>query len=108
MCIRDSLNIGILSALIQAGALSSYKTNRPRLVLEAQVFNLLTDREKRNFILLGERYNYDILNAIHDVVTNKVVGDDNRLIMADKRFNTLKNNYLNYKKIYEKNKSSIY
>ena len=98
------LNIGILSALIQAGALSSYKTNRPRLVLEAQVFNLLTDREKRNFILLGERYNYDILNAIHDVVTNKVVGDDNRLIMADKRFNTLKNNYLNYKKIYEKNK----
>ena len=47
------LNIGILSALIQAGSLSSYKTNRPRLVLEAQVFNLLTEREKRNFISLG-------------------------------------------------------
>jgi DNA polymerase-3 subunit alpha len=98
------LNIGVLSALIQAGALSSYKTNRPRLVLEAQVFNLLTDREKRNFILLGDRYEYDILNAVHDAVTNNIVGDDNRPIMPEKRFNTLKKNYLNYKKIYEKNK----
>jgi len=105
LCAKSAgLNIGVLSALIQAGALSSYKTNRPRLVLEAQVFNLLTDREKRNFILLGEKYDFDILNAIHDVVTNQIVGDDGRAIMPEKRFDTLKRNYKNYKEIYNKNR----
>ena len=102
---KDSgLNIGVLSALIQAGALSSFKTNRPRLVLEAQVFNLLTDREKRIFIKLGEKYNYDILNAIHDAVQNEIIGDDNKPIMKPSRFETLKKKYSAYKSIYEKNK----
>ena len=101
---QAKLNIGILSALIQAGSLSEYKTNRPRLVLEAQVFNLLTDREKRNFIELGEKYDFDILNAVHDAVKNKLVGDDGRLIMPDKRFETLKKKYTPYKNIYDKNK----
>ena len=62
---QAGLNIGILSALIQAGLLDSFVSkNRCRLVLEAQTFNILTDREKRNFIALGEAYDYDILNSI--------------------------------------------
>lgn len=101
---ESGLNIGVLSALIQAGALSSFKTNRPRLVLEAQVFNLLTDREKRIFINSAKKYNYDILNSIHDAVQNKLVGDDNKPIMKDSRFETLKSKYRSYKSIYEKNK----
>lgn len=101
---ESGLNIGVLSALIQAGALSSFKTNRPRLVLEAQVFNLLTDREKRIFIKIGEKYKYDILNSIHDVVQNQKIGDDNKPIMKPSRFETLKSKYRSYKSIYEKNK----
>ena len=101
---QSGLNIGIVSALIQAGSLSSYKSNRPRLVLEAQVFNLLTDREKRNFIQLGEKYNYDILNSVHDAVKNSIVGDDGRAIMPPKRFETFKKKYTPYKEIYDKNK----
>ena len=61
---QAGLNIGVLSALIQAGLLDSFVSkNRCRLVLEAQTFNILTDREKRNFIALGEAYDYDILNS---------------------------------------------
>lgn len=101
----SGLNIGVLSSLIQAGALSSYKTNRPRLVLEAQVFNLLTDREKRNFCLLGDKYNYDILNAIHNIVTKEIKGDDGKHIMKASRFETLKKKYIKYKLIYEQNKN---
>ena len=101
---QAKLNIGIVSALIQAGSLSEYKANRPRLVLEAQVFNLLTDREKRNFIELGEKYDFDILNAVHDAVKNQLVGDDGRAIMSEKRFETLKKKYTPYKNIYDKNK----
>jgi len=101
---ESKLNIGILSSLIQAGALSSYKTHRARLVLEAQVFNLLTDREKRIFLSIGSKYNYDILNSIHDAVTNNLKGDDNKPIMKESRFQTLKSKYGAYKKIYDQNK----
>lgn len=100
----SGINIGVLSALIQAGALSSFKTNRPRLVLEAQVFNLLTDREKRNFILLGDKYRFDILSSIDDVVKNQLVGDDKKPIMKPSRFETLKKKYSSYKNIYNKNR----
>ena len=101
---NSGINIGVLSALIQAGALSSFKTNRPRLVLEAQVFNLLTDREKRNFTLLGEHYNFDILSAVDDVVKSQRVGDDKKPIMKDTRFETLKKKYKSYKSIYNQNR----
>ena len=101
---QAGLNIGIVSALVQAGALSGRKENRPRLVLEAQVFNLLTDREKRNFIQLGEKYEYDILNAVHAAVKEQLVGDDGRPIMPEKRFGTLKKKYTPYKNIYDRNK----
>jgi len=98
------LNIGIVSSLIQAGALSSYKTKRSRLALEAQVFNLLTDREKRNFYSLGVSHDFDILNSIHLCLTEKIIGDDKKLVISDKRFETLKKKYYSYKEIFEKNK----
>jgi DNA polymerase-3 subunit alpha len=105
MSAKDSgLNIGVLSALIQAGALSSFKTNRPRLVLEAQVFNLLTDREKRNFTSIGDEYSFDILSSIDVAVKNQKVGDDGKPIIKPSRFETLKKKYQSYKKIYEQNK----
>ena len=100
------LNIGNLSALIQAGALNSFSEDRCRLVLEAQAFNILTEREKRLFMSLGEKYNYDILNTIHDCVKNKQVGDDNKPIMNEKRFNTFKTKYAGYREIYDKNSKS--
>ena len=100
----SGLNIGILSALIQAGALSSYKTNRCRLVLEAQAFNILTDREKRNFIELGSKYDWDILNSIVDVVQTEALGEDGRILMKQSRFATFKKKYDKYKEIYNKNK----
>jgi len=102
---QAGLNIGTLSALIQAGLLDSFvSSNRPRLVLEAQTFNILTDREKRNLIELGPNYDYDIINSIHDVRKQEMVGDDNRKIFAPKRFETFKKKFSPYKKIYEMNK----
>lgn len=101
---QAGLNIGILSSLIQAGALSSYKENRSLLVLEAQAFNLLTDREKRNFYTLGEKYNYKLLKSIADAKNNELIGDDGRKIMPMKRFETFRKKFDLYKNIYEKNK----
>lgn len=101
---QAGLNIGVLSSLIQAGALSeNSELSRPRLVLEAQAFNLLTDREKRNFISLGPKYEYDILESIHAAKKNALVADDGKPLMKDSRFNTFKKKYDQYKKIYEQN-----
>jgi DNA polymerase-3 subunit alpha len=98
------LNIGVLSALIQAGALSEdEELSRPRLVLEAQAFNLLTDREKRNFIALGPKHNFDILESIHKARKDNLIGDDGRPLMKDSRFETFKKKYDKYKSIYEQN-----
>ena len=101
---QAGLNIGILSALIQAGALSSCKTARSRMVLEAQAFNNLTPREQRNFMLLGEECNFNLLKNIIDVKNDERIGDDNKKIMTEKRFNTFKEKFKKYRDIYDKNK----
>jgi len=97
------LNIGILSALIQAGTLDSFSKNRCRMVLEAQTFNILTQREKHQIVNIADKYNHDILNTIKDVTKNLMIGDDNKKIMSEKRFETFKKKYNPYKEIYEKN-----
>jgi len=105
---QAGLNIGTLSALAQAGLLDSFvKHTRPRLVLEAQTFNILTDREKRNLVAMGAEYDYDIITSIHDVKKKDMVGDDNRKLFAEKRFETFKKKYKPYKEIYEMNKEHI-
>jgi DNA polymerase-3 subunit alpha len=110
---QAGVNIGVLSGLIQGGTMDSFCNytdgipDRSRLVLEAQAFNLLTDREKRNFVILGSRHNYDILNSIKSCVQEATVGDDERPIMSAKRFKTFKQKYDEYKSIYEKNKQHL-
>ena len=108
MAKQVGLNIGVLSSLIQAGLLDSFvDSNRSNLVLEAQVFNALTDREKRNFIVLGENYNYDIIKSINDVIANGMIGDDNKKIFRDTRIETLKKKWEPYKEICRLNIHSI-
>ena len=106
---QAGLNIGILSALIQAGALSDdISTDRSKLVLEAQLFNTLTDREKRNFIAISEKDKVDLF-AIFKTITSSnftTIGDDNKPLMKESRYNTLKKKYEPYKKIYSKNNKS--
>jgi DNA polymerase-3 subunit alpha len=105
---QAGVNIGLVSALIQAGLLDSFVTkDRCRLALEAQTFNILTDREKRNIIALGEKYDFDILNCIHESTQNKAVADDGKLIFSEKRFETFKTKYNPYRAIYDLNKKHI-
>lgn len=102
---QAGINIGLLSALIQAGTLSSYTDRRSRLVLEAQTFNLLTDKEKANAIILGPKYNYDILTIINEnAFKAKTLMSNGKPFMSEKRCETLKKKYREYKKIYDQNK----
>jgi len=101
---QAGINIGILSALIQAGALSEYKTRRSLLVLEAQAFNILTDREKRIFTNIAEEYDYKILNMIADCADSQRKDEKGKPIIKPSRFETFKKKFEKYKEIYNKNK----
>ena len=102
------VNIGTMSAFVQAGLLDSFvSSDRCRLVLEAQSFNILTDREKRNIIELGPKFDYDILKTIHNCRSENTPADDGRVLFADRRFGTFKKKYDKYKTIYELNSSHI-
>jgi DNA polymerase III subunit alpha len=105
---QASLNIGCFSGLIQAGLLDSFVTkDRCKLVLEAQTFNILSDREKRNIIELGDKYDYDILRCVYEYQKDSILGDDNKPLFTAKRFETFKKKYEPYKKIYEMNRKYI-
>jgi len=104
---QAGINIGVFSGLIQAGTLNSFSggNSRARLVLEAQSYNILTDREKRISKALGKQYDYDILKIIKRAMQKKPVlmGDDNRPFMKESRLQTFKSKYEPYKSIYDKN-----
>ena len=100
------LNIGVLSALIQAGALSDASSeNRCKLVLEAQSFNILTEREKRNFIAFTSQEDCSLFQAIKLIKGSdfSLIGDDGKPLMKESRYNTFKKKYEGYKQIYLKN-----
>lgn len=94
---QAGLNIGVLSALIQAGALDELGSSRTHLVLQAQSFNILTDKEKRLVKTMhdeGEEKN--ILNIIQLLVDKKQI--------KQTRFDTFKRKYSPYKEIFLLNK----
>jgi DNA polymerase III alpha subunit len=106
---QAGLNIGVLSALIQAGALSDdLSSDRSKLVLEAQLFNILTDREKRNFISISENDSANLFDIFKDIKESSFekIGDDGKALMKESRYNTLKKKYTPYKDIYYKNNKS--
>lgn len=116
------LSIGILCALIQAGALDGLKIPRAETVLEAQLWNTLTDREKTYALALGEKNNYDliaIINEMKTIQTHKRGASLNEIknydpstekkpkkknpILSEKRLETIRKKYKPFKKIYNLN-----
>jgi DNA polymerase-3 subunit alpha len=98
------LNIGVLSALIQAGALSGFNQSRSKIVLEAQLWNILTAKEKKYAISFAEKFDYDLIKIIKHL--NKFTDEKNHLIIKDARLNTIKTKYEPYLQIYNQNSKS--
>jgi len=100
---ESGLNIGNLCSLIQAGCLDSFNTERSLLVLEAQIFNKLTAKEKLLAASYGESFNYDILKLLKAAGEGKLLNDKAKPIINDKRLETLRLAYSEYKKLYDHN-----
>lgn len=102
---NSGLDIGSMSALIQAGAMASTNEKRCWNVLEAQVWNLLTDREKKYFLHYGEDHNYKLFDMLKWFVeTDKKDEKGKKSILTNKRYDTIKNNSNKYVEIWKNNK----
>lgn len=101
---QAGLNIGMLSSMIQAGALSSLHGSRCYNVMEAQVFNVLTDTEKPYIMSLGKEFNYDLFKLMKTVVKEQRKRENGKTpIIKDSRYETIKKKSEKYLKIYQMN-----
>lgn len=100
---QAGLNIGALSALIQAGALQGFDQSRSKVVYEAQVWNILTEKEKKYVVKFGKEYNYDLVNIVKKLVGFK---DGKKLAIKESRFGTIKKKSEPYRQIYILNSKS--
>jgi len=98
------LNIGALSALIQAGALSGFNQSRSKIVLEVQLWNMLTSKEKKYAISFADKFDYDLIKIIKHL--NKFTDEKNKVVIKDNRLSTIKEKYAPYLSIYEQNNKS--
>ena len=95
------LGIGIVSALIQAGALEDYKNSRVKTVYEAQLWNVLTDREKSKILQYAPTFQYDLVKTLRHLTTLK--DDKGKLIIKESRVETIREKSKKYKGIFEQN-----
>ena len=98
------VSIGIVSALIQAGALDGFSSSRSRVVLEAQLWNLLTDKEKVLSMEHGSSLEYDLLKTVKKLSETK--NESGKLLIKESRLETIKKKYDPYLKIYQQNNKS--
>ncbi len=99
------INIGVLSALIQAGALEGFNVSRTRLVYEAQLWNLLTDREKqyicKNNFKIATDLKFDLREILYFL--DKAQTDKGTNFLRESRLNTLRKNSTPYATIFKMN-----
>ena len=98
------LDIGTVSSLIQAGALDSIIKDRCLTVLEAQIWNTLSAREKKYAMEYGPEYDYKIHEIVNFLKTSEKT-DGKKRIISDSRYGTIKAACEKYIQIYKKNKN---
>lgn len=98
---QTSIPINVLAGLIYCGCLDGKGQNRARLVLEAQTYNILTDKEKILVHKLSADYNEDLLTIIKELTVRN--NEKGKPYIKESRFATIKKKYDPYKQIYLQN-----
>lgn len=109
----------VLIALIQSGALEDQHPSnekRAKIVLEAQLWNVLTDKEKNYCMKFGEKFNYDLRETVKYLKTfkdekGKVIiesppEDEKDRKKKKYRFETIKDKYGPFYEIFKQNSSN--
>lgn len=94
----SKIPLNVCASLILSGCFDSISlgTPRSRLLLELEVYKLLTDKELNNIIPLGPQYNFDLFKIIKEMV--EVLKDTKgKPLIKESRFGTIKRDYEKYK-----------
>ena len=96
--------ISILHSLISVGALdSNIKESRAFVALEAQTWNLLTDKEKDAALKFGSKFDFNLVKTLKHIKENEK-NEKGKPIIKDSRYETIKRDYAPYHEIYKENK----
>jgi len=100
------IGVGILSALIQAGSLEDeFNHSRSYIVAEAQLWNLLTPREKTKAFDLAEEKKCDLMEVVK-YLNQELKDEKGKPFIKDSRIKTIRRNFEPYKQIYDKNRTN--
>lgn len=95
------LSIGHLCSLILVGSLDIKNQKRAKIVYEAQLFNVLTPKEKQLVIDIGGQFDYDLVKCLRHIRTLKT--DKGKPVIKDSRYETIKKKESPYKQMFEFN-----
>tara|TARA_Y100000593_G_C4323402_1_gene345285 strand:- start:6001 stop:8601 length:2601 start_codon:yes stop_codon:yes gene_type:complete len=98
------IGLSVLCPLIQAGALEGFEQSRTKVVYEAQLWSILTQREKKLCIPMAKDNNYDLVKVVK--VLSSSSDEKGKPHIKDTRLNTIRKRTESYKSIYHKNRSS--
>lgn len=101
---QSGLGIGILCSLIQAGAFDGFKQSRTKVVYEAQLWNILTVKEKTKVAPHGEKFDFDLVSILKSLSSSK--DDKGKPVFKESRWKTIQSKSEPYKLIYNQNKTS--
>jgi DNA polymerase-3 subunit alpha len=103
-CSKESgLNIGQLTSLVHAGALEEFGKNRVLLSYEGQLWNTLTEKEKKLAMNYGEKFEFK-LPVLVNAMVKELKDEKSCPLIKLSRFETIKTKMSKYKQIYEQNK----
>lgn len=95
------LGIGTLSALIQAGAVNVSSKSRSYSVYEAQLWNILTEKEKKFCLNFAEELEFNLVKILTKLST--FTDEKGKKVLKDTRLETIKTKSEPYKLIYQQN-----
>jgi len=98
------VGISILCPLIQAGALEGFKQSRAKVAYEAQLWSIMTKREKQFAIPMAEEFEYDLVKVVKHL--NQSKDDKNKPMIKESRMETISKKCEKYKEVYNHNRSN--
>jgi DNA polymerase III subunit alpha len=107
-CLDAKLGLNVVRSLINAGCFDDFKTNRPKLLLEFQLFNELTPKEKKLGTQFSQTLGDDTFSLVKYLCANK--NEKGKEYIKESRLNTLRRDTEKFKDIYLVNskKSDFY
>lgn len=98
------IGLSTLCPLIQAGALEGFKQSRTKVVYEAQLWSILTPREKKMAIPIAKEHDYDLVKVVKTL--KESTNSKSKPLIKESRVGTIRKRCERYKAIYDINRKS--